>query len=343
MPIMKQRPRLPQRLLGEIARESAKKGTQIRSRKLRGTKTNLKLSRKETRKALRRQTGGRKLRREARRPQKHEQAEPKVPKRTKSHQEACHEDSPSQHALIESRTGASTSSGSSALESAESVHSAEMDDVLETPTKKYVPPHLRRTLTAGEDQKQGSIQRRIRGLLNRISEENVRSIVDELVGMYNGLGRIYVSSMFSTELIKAVAEGPKVTDQFIGILSATVAAFSAMSKSHEVASTFLSTLASAIKTHYKKEDSIGTLNLTSLLSHVYLCGLVTPLVVYGLLEEFVERMLDLDIALIHKTLQICGLRLRSADPESMKTFIIKLHNRVADIGQTGLFIPESSS
>lgn len=339
---MKRRPRLPKRLLDEITKKSAKRGTHTRSPKLRRGKANSKLSRKETRRALRQQTRGGKLRKTTRRPQKHEFPEPKIPKTMKNHQEACHEDSPNQHAFIQSRTCVSTSSESSELESVKSVHSVEEDDVHGTPTRKYIPPHLRQTLTDGKDLKQQSIQRRIRGLLNRISEENIRGIVNELVGMYNGLGRIFVSSIFSTELIKAVAEGPKVTDQFIGILSGTVAAFSALSKAHEVASTFLSTLASANKTHYEKEDSIGTLNLISLLSHVYLCGLVTSLVIYGLMEEFMERMLDLDVTVIHRILQICGLRLRSADPESMKTFIIKLHNRVADISQTGLFIARSS-
>eukprot|EP00210_Caulerpa_lentillifera_P003096 g2958.t1 len=239
--------------------------------------------------------------------------------------------------ISQSRKAQTSSSESLELESVDDGESTEEQGTQKTSFMKYTPPYLRQDAASGRDQNLESIQRRIRGLLNRISEQNIRGIVNEFASLYNGFGRINVSFIFGTEVIKAVSEGPRATDQFIGILSATVASFSVLSNAHEISSTFLSHLALAIKTQYHQDDSLGAVNLINLLSHVYLCGLVTSRVVYGVLEECTMKMSDLDVALMHKILQICGLRLRSDDPDLMKNFIINLHNKVADLTQTSLF------
>ena len=46
-------------------------------------------------------------------------------------------------------------------------------------------------------------------------------------------------------------------------------------------------------------------------------------------------MQDLDVTMIHRMLEACGLKLRSDDPASMKEFVLEVHNRAAQLSREG--------
>lgn len=78
--------------------------------------------------------------------------------------------------------------------------------------EKYVAPHLR-SRAGNEPEEHSQIRRRVRGLLNRLSESNVESITGDLSAIFRSLPRGIASQMFSEELLASCAGGPRGNEQ----------------------------------------------------------------------------------------------------------------------------------
>lgn len=91
------------------------------------------------------------------------------------------------------------------------------DDVSfkEVPSKapeKYVAPHLR-SRAGNELEEYSQIRRRVRGLLNRLSESNVESITGEMSVIYRSIPRIIASQIISEEVLASCSGGPRGNEQ----------------------------------------------------------------------------------------------------------------------------------
>lgn len=78
--------------------------------------------------------------------------------------------------------------------------------------QKYVAPHLR-SRAGNEPEEHSQIRRRVRGLLNRLSESNVESITGDLSAIFRSIPRAIASQMFSEEVISSCAGGPRGNEQ----------------------------------------------------------------------------------------------------------------------------------
>lgn len=78
--------------------------------------------------------------------------------------------------------------------------------------EKYVAPHLR-SRAGNEPEEHSQIRRRVRGLLNRLSESNVESITGDLSAIFRSLPRGIASQMFSEELLASCSGGPRGNEQ----------------------------------------------------------------------------------------------------------------------------------
>ncbi|GAX86627.1 hypothetical protein CEUSTIGMA_g14035.t1, partial [Chlamydomonas eustigma] len=201
---------------------------------------------------------------------------------------------------------------------------------------KYVPPALRKKLEASEAGASASgVERRIIGLLNRLAESNVQSIVRDVVGLYASEGRRLVTSVVVQQILCAASEGPRATEQFAAIAAAFVSSLAAGCQSQEMGASFLAELADKMEEAYKRKDSLALHNLVMVISHLYSCGLVRSDVVYSLLHKLRDRLSELDVDMVVLVLGSVGLQLRNEDPAAMKDFVVGVHARAADLGQQG--------
>ncbi|XP_021897320.1 uncharacterized protein LOC110814228 [Carica papaya] len=77
---------------------------------------------------------------------------------------------------------------------------------------KYLAPHLRsRAQNESEDLTQ--IRRRVRGLLNRLSESNVESIAGEMSSIFRSVTRSVASQIFGEEILASCSGGPRGNEQ----------------------------------------------------------------------------------------------------------------------------------
>ncbi|CAK9865911.1 unnamed protein product [Sphagnum jensenii] len=194
---------------------------------------------------------------------------------------------------------------------------------------KYIPPHLREKMS-NESEELVRIQRRVRGLLNRLSEANVESIASEISSLFQVYGRRSVTEIVTTEIIGACCGGPRGNDQYAAVFAAYVAGTAAM-VGMDFGAKFLASLATAFEEQYEKVDSLALRNLTLLFSHLFSFSLVSSELVYELLALLCKRFEELDVSTILILLQSCGMALRAADPASMKEFIISIQERTAEL------------
>uniref|UniRef100_A0A7N0UV83 MI domain-containing protein n=1 Tax=Kalanchoe fedtschenkoi TaxID=63787 RepID=A0A7N0UV83_KALFE len=194
---------------------------------------------------------------------------------------------------------------------------------------KYVPPHLRNTVK-NELEEYDPMRRRIRGLLNRISESNVESITGEIFTIIETVPRGIASQIINEEVLTSVADGPRGNEQYAAVFAAFVAGMACL-VGIDFGAKLVSSLAKSFENEYRKKDNISLRNLTLFLCYLCILGVFSSDLVYDFLILLSKRLLETDVSTILTILQCCGMKLRSDDPAAMKDFILSVQNRVNEI------------
>ncbi|PQQ05042.1 nucleolar MIF4G domain-containing protein 1 [Prunus yedoensis var. nudiflora] len=158
--------------------------------------------------------------------------------------------------------------------------------------EKYVAPHLR-SRAGNEPEEHSQIRRRVRGLLNRLSESNVESITGDLSAIFRSLPRGIASQMFSEELLASCAGGPRGNEQYAAVFAALVAGM-ACSVGIDFGAKLMASLAKTFEDEYHKEDNISLRNVTLLLSHLCIFGVCSSELIYDFLIVLSKRLTEVD-------------------------------------------------
>ena len=227
----------------------------------------------------------------------------------------------------------------------------------------YVPPALRAAMAKGfsNDAKEtssnadaraaadaDSARRRVRGLMNRMGEANVFSIVSGVAALASSLPRRAVGDAATEEALKALVDGPRASSQYAAVIATFVAGI-AGALGPEAGARFGAALASKLDEargiEGEAHDGSGSIreysnarevnaraasNLCAVLARLFVCGLFPSDVVWGFLTDATSRMSELDATLTLGVLRVAGPRTRAEDPIGMKRFVETLRERVAN-------------
>ncbi|PON45563.1 Armadillo-type fold containing protein [Parasponia andersonii] len=202
----------------------------------------------------------------------------------------------------------------------------------EVPTKapqKYVAPHLR-SCAGSEPEEYSQIRRRVRGLLNRLSESNVESITGEMSGIFRSVSRSISSQIIGEEVLASCSRGPRGNEQYAAVFAAFVAGM-ACSVGVDFSAKLMASLAKNFEDEYRKHDNLSLRNLTLLLSYLCLFGVCSSDLIYDFMSMLSKRLAEVDISTILTVLQCCGMKIRADDPLSMKNFILGVQSRVTEL------------
>lgn len=194
---------------------------------------------------------------------------------------------------------------------------------------KYVAPHLR-SLAGNESEEYIQIRRRVRGLLNRLSESNVESITGEMATIFRSTIRSVSTQIIINEVLAACSGGPRGNEQYAAVFASFVAGL-ACSVGMDFSAKFMALLAKAFEDECLKEDNISLRNLTLLLSYLCIFGVCSSDLIYDLLITLSKRLREIDVSTILTVLNCCGMKIRSDDPTAMKNFIQSVQNRVNEL------------
>lgn len=194
---------------------------------------------------------------------------------------------------------------------------------------KYIAPHLRSQST-DESKKYSQIRRRLRGLLNRLSESNVESITGEVSTLFLSVSRIVASQIITEEVLASCSQGPRGNEQYASVFAAFVAGLSCM-VGIDFGAKLMASLAKSFEDEYLKEDSLSLRNLTLLLSCLCIYGVCSSDLLYDFMIKLSARLTETDVSTILTILKCCGMKLRGDDPDSMKKFVLGVQSRVNDL------------
>ncbi|KAF2288165.1 hypothetical protein GH714_004764 [Hevea brasiliensis] len=174
------------------------------------------------------------------------------------------------------------------------------------------------------------IRRRVRGLLNRLSESNVESVTGQMATIFRSVSRNISSQIIIDEVLAACSGGPRGNEQYAAVFAAFVAGM-ACSVGMDFSAKLIASLAKCFEDEYLKEDNLSLRNLTLLLSYLCTFGVCSGDLIYDFLIMLSKRLTEIDVSTILTVLQCCGMKIRADDPTAMKNFIQSVQSRVNEL------------
>ncbi|KAI8578062.1 hypothetical protein K450DRAFT_248840 [Umbelopsis ramanniana AG] len=201
---------------------------------------------------------------------------------------------------------------------------------------KYVPPHLRGTATTKSEQ-QIRLQRALQGLLNKLSESNLESILMEIEKCYSNYPRHDVTSTLTELILISISQKANLLDSFV-ILYAVVVGSLYRLIGVDFAAHFVQTLIESFEKNHKTlkdaakdpnaaEDDSGlpgskeAKNLLTLVLELYNFQVISCILMYDLINVLIDDMDEINIELLLKIMRTSGAQLRADDPTSLKDII----------------------
>ncbi|KAF9982061.1 suppressor of glycerol defect [Mortierella antarctica] len=220
-------------------------------------------------------------------------------------------------------------------------------------TGKYLPPHLRAAAAAaatGAAESSASalakaiprqnteellrLRRQLQGLLNKLSESNIESILMDIEALYRKYPRADVTETITDMILASISSKANLLDSFV-ILYATVVASLYRLVGIEFAAHFIQTLVEQFDTHHALASSTKSTEMTDetlsavkqctnlivLVSELYNMQVVACVLVYELIQWFMAELSELNVELVVKIVKTSGYQLRQDDPTTLKTII----------------------
>ncbi|KAF8986536.1 suppressor of glycerol defect [Haplosporangium bisporale] len=216
---------------------------------------------------------------------------------------------------------------------------------------KYLPPHLRAAAAAAVATESGAsalakaiprqnteelqrLRRQLQGLLNKLSESNIESILMDIEALYRKYPRADVTETITDMILASISSKANLLDSFV-ILYATVVASLYRLVGIEFAAHFIQTLveqfdghhalASSTKSTEMTDETLSAVkqctNLIVLVSELYNMQVIACVLVYELIRWFMTELSEMNVELVVKIVKTSGYQLRQDDPTTLKTII----------------------
>jgi nucleolar MIF4G domain-containing protein 1 len=198
---------------------------------------------------------------------------------------------------------------------------------------KYVPPSLRGK-NASENEALQRLRRRIKGLLNRMSEVNLLSIVAEFESLYRDNPRQHVSSSIIDLIMAQLNDVSALNDTFMVLHGGFVAALYKI-----VGADFGAQVVQRLVEEFEAQYNASTQdtdkrlsNLVSFLAEVYNYQVIGSQLIYDFIRIFSSTISEANTELLLRVIKHSGPQLRQDNPSSLKEIVLHLQAAVQKAG-----------
>jgi len=169
------------------------------------------------------------------------------------------------------------------------------------PIAKYIPPSLRAPPSSDEESLL-RLRRLIQGLLNRLSEANLLSILRDVEQLYQTNPRGYVSSTLIDLLLGLLSDETSLMDTFLilhaGFITATYRVIGT-----DFGAQIVERIVSEFDRNYENEQATGSgskraSNLMSLVAELYNFQVIGSNLIFDYIQVFLEELSDLNTELL---------------------------------------------
>ncbi|KAI1165007.1 hypothetical protein F5B18DRAFT_613431 [Nemania serpens] len=200
-----------------------------------------------------------------------------------------------------------------------------------TNVAKYVPPSLRKN-SGSNDQVEAQLRRRIQGLINRLTNDNMTGILKDVANLYQTNPRQLVTSTLVDLIIALVCSPEKRPDSFFIMIAGFIAAVH-KTMGVAVSAQFLQQLvetlekrsAAASGDHSDAESK----HLISLLAELYNMQVIGCNLIFDYVRLFLQTLSELNTELLLRVIQLCGPSLRRDDPRALRDIVNRVQPNTA--------------
>lgn len=204
---------------------------------------------------------------------------------------------------------------------------------------KYVPPALR-SPPSSDAEALSRLRRQIQGLLNRLSEANILSILKDIEQVYQNNPRGYVNNTLVDLLMGMLSDPSALLDTFLILHAGFIAAIYKVI-GPDFGAQIVERIVSEFDQHYQgNKDGSGkqTTNLMSLVAELYTFQVIGSNLVFDYVRLFLDELTDINTELLLRIVRAAGPQLRQDDPTALKDIVVLLQKSVAKIGHNNLSV-----
>ncbi|KAF9560494.1 ARM repeat-containing protein [Agrocybe pediades] len=204
----------------------------------------------------------------------------------------------------------------------------------------YVPPHLRNAQRETDNNSEliQKLSRQLNGLLNRLSEQNIASILDSFEAVYRDHRRNDVTTTLTKIIINGISSHSSLLDSYVVLHAALVASLHKVI-GIEFAAHFVQTSVAAYEEQFQKvstlkaasveDDGKECSNLIVLLSELYNFQVISCVLVFDVIRALLaEDLTEFTVELLLKIVRNSGQQLRQDDPSALKDIIEIVQKKV---------------
>ncbi|KAI1117810.1 hypothetical protein F5Y14DRAFT_402022 [Nemania sp. NC0429] len=192
-----------------------------------------------------------------------------------------------------------------------------------TNVAKYVPPSLRK-MSGSNDQVEAQLRRRIQGLINRLTNDNMTGILKDITDLYQTNPRQLVTSTLVDLIMALVCSPEKRPDSFFTMIAGFIAAVH-KTMGLAVSAQFLQQL---VETFDKRSAAVsgdqsdaGSKHLISLLAELYNMQVVGCNLIFDYVRLLLKTLSELNTELLLRLIQLCGPSLRRDDSRALRDIV----------------------
>ena len=213
---------------------------------------------------------------------------------------------------------------------------------------KYVPPSLRRT-AGSADESRMRLQKNLQGLINRLTDTNLLSIVASAEEIYQSNARGEVTEALTDTILAQIYKPEALPDQFFVLIGGFSAAVYKL-----IGSSFGSHLVRRVVKDFGENYDMclhgaasdksragmrkQTSNIVTFISQMYVFEMVSCKIIFDYMERLLEDLSELNVELLLRICRMAGRLLRRDDPMSLKHVTSILNSSVAKSGYANISV-----
>ena len=205
-------------------------------------------------------------------------------------------------------------------------------------TTKYIPPSLRAPASSDEEVLE-QLRRHVQGLLNRLSESNMLSIIQSLEELYSKNARQHVTSTIVDLLVGLVADPSILNDSFL-ILHAGFTAAVYKVVGTDFGAQVLEQLVEKFDAFRNSSAQEGkqSLNIIAFFCSLYTFQVIGSAIIFDYVRLLLDGLSETNTELLLRVIRNCGQSLRQDDPSALKDIILLLQRSVAKLGEANVSV-----
>jgi nucleolar MIF4G domain-containing protein 1 len=217
-------------------------------------------------------------------------------------------------------------------------------------SNKYIPPSLRKP-SVSDSEDLNRLRRQVQGLVNRLTEANLISILGEIEKLYRDNARQHVTSTLVDLLLTSICEPTSLLDTFIILPAGFIAAIYKIIGT-DFGAQAIQRSVELFDEHYVRandtnndgpaaptsDSSKATSNLIVLLSEMYNFQVVGSNLLFDYIRLFLSKLSELNAELLLRVIRTSGPQLRQDDPSALKDIVAMLGPAAKKIGEENLSV-----